>query len=162
MRSINSVRRPTTWTYISKSSGSTMSTWRSCPPSETLCPSTPCKKACLHITFSYSAISFKWNKYNTRQMKHNWRQNKNENGLFVNVFVFQLVPSVRPGLAGWERGGVSGVHAWGAGAGQERRGEPEDSVKSSVDAVRTTAAFYLMLIQRVEPLLWQYSALCCC
>lgn len=28
-----------------------MSTWRSCPPSETLCPSTPCKKARLHITF---------------------------------------------------------------------------------------------------------------
>lgn len=74
-------------------------------------------------------------------------------GLGVNMFVFQLVPSVRPGLAGRERGGVSGVHAWGAGAGQERRGESEDSVESSVHAVRSTAAFCFTLIQPVELLL---------
>lgn len=74
-------------------------------------------------------------------------------GFCEYIFVFQLVPSVRPGLAGRERGGVSGVHAWGAGAGQERRGESEDSVESSVNAVRTTAAFYFTLIQPVELLL---------
>lgn len=87
MRSINSVKLRTTWTYTSKSSGSTMSTLRSCPPSETLCPSTPCKKARLHITFFFLAVSFKLNKYNRRQMKHNRRQNKNENG-FLQICLF--------------------------------------------------------------------------